>query len=469
MANIVFLQKQTEELLGPMYLSAMLKSHGHHCEIYVEPLEKSCIVEKALSSPNSPDIIAFSCLSTDFHWALRKAEMVKKASDVLTLLGGTQITLNPEAAIRNPHVDVLCRGEGEHPILELAEAVDAKGDFSHIPNLWVKNSKAILRNDLRDLIEDLDGLPFPDRSLYRKYPRFDTYACRPIHIGRGCPFNCSYCHNEAKRHIFSGKGTYVRCRSVDNVIDEIEHLKNTCQPRVLHFVDDSFGSDRRWTADFLEKLREQKGRKPILYANTRADLVNETLCQAFTRYGSHLFRIRIALECADPHVRQSLLNKKLSNKDLYRCADLFHRHKIPFVTYNMVGLPGEGPEKDLDTLKMNIQIKPTSALCFVFQPFLGTQLAEHVINKGYASREEIEESGKGDYQGYYDSRSLLHQPGIRQSENIHRIFSLAVCCPCLYPLLSRATAFEKLSFLFDRLYGLFRRAFLWRRKRTDGF
>jgi len=469
MAKVTFLQKQKEELLGPMYLSAMLKAGGHQCDILVEPFENDCIVQKALSQNPPPDLIAFSCLSTDYYWALRKAAVIKNRSEIRVLLGGTQITLNPEIVINNPQIDLICLGEGEFPILELAEALDQGEDFSTIPNLWVKTNNSVRRNELRNLVDRLDLLPFPDRRLYRKYRFFERYARRPLQIGRGCPFNCSYCHNEAKKILFAGKGRYVRSRSVENVLAEIDHLQEECSPHVLHFVDDSFGANQEWLTAFLPQLADRVPSRPVLYANTRADLVNDALCRALSDYGRDRIRLRFAVECADEAFRQRILNKKIRDSDLLQAADLLHRYRIPFVTYNMVGLPGETPEMALNTLELNLRLKPTSAICFVFQPFAGTRLAEYAVENEYVSREAIERNGEDDFTAFFHSRSILRQDGIRQIENIHRVFGFVVWFPFLFRVIKTLTKYEAFAIPFDYAYRVFSRIFRLKRKLNDKF
>ena len=68
MAKVLFLQQTHEEWLGVMYLSAMLKARGHQCDILVEPLEKEELAAATLRE--KPDILAISCLTSDYHWAI---------------------------------------------------------------------------------------------------------------------------------------------------------------------------------------------------------------------------------------------------------------------------------------------------------------------------------------------------------------------------------------------------------------
>ncbi len=467
MAKIIFLQRPVEEWLGVMYISSMLKSHCHDCDILVEPLEKNDIVENALSK--SPDIIAFSCLTTDFHWSLQKAKEIKEKSNVLVIMGGTHITLNAEETIANPEVDAICVGEGEFPMKELADAIGRNQDYRGIKNLWFRIDGEIVRNDVRNLIENLDSLPFPDRKLYTKYPVFKNRGKRPVHLGRGCPYDCTCCHNAKKKELFKNKGSYVRWRTKNNVLKEIDEIKNQCFVKVVHFIDDSFGVNRGWLKDFIRTLSSVEGEKTVLLANMRADMVTEDLCDVFDDYGVDRLRLRIAVECGDEGFRREVLHKEISNHRLKQASDILHKHQIDFITYNMLCLPGETLAMAFKTLEINLSFKPVLALCFVFQPFPGTQLAEYAMEKGFLTPESFKQIGSKNFEGYYDSRSPLRQKDIEKIENLHRLFSLVVKHPFLFPLAKRIVRLRKLNQLLTIIYKIYMRKILFQRKLRDKY
>jgi radical SAM superfamily enzyme YgiQ (UPF0313 family) len=63
-----------------------------------------------------------------------------------------------------------------------------------IPNLYIKHGTRIERNEPRPFMEDIDGLPFPDREMWA--PRLANPLSRPSRLaGRGCPYQCTYCCN----------------------------------------------------------------------------------------------------------------------------------------------------------------------------------------------------------------------------------------------------------------------------------
>lgn len=468
MTRVVFVQQTHEEWLGVMYLSAMLKHRGHQCEILVEPLEKGDFAAAVLAE--KPDILAVSCLTSDYHWAITLIDKIKREADPLVVLGGTHATLDPEECIAEGNVDIICRGEGEHPLSELADAVDAGEDFNGIPNLWVRTEEGIIRNEMRNLTEDLDSLPYPDRRLYTRYPFFRKRGKKSLLLGRGCPFACAHCHNSAKRDIFEGKGRYVRWRSRDNIMDEIDRVLESEFTTVLHFVDDSFGANKKWLVELIRLLLARPGRAVALQANMRADLVTEELCEVFHEYGPDKLRLRIAVETGSEDYRRRILKKDIKDEVLLRAADLLNRRGIDFVTYNMLCLPGETYAEALETLRFNCRLKPSLALCFVFQPFPGTELARVAVSDGYLPTEHLELLGGAEFGGFFHSRSPLVQPEIRQIENLHAVFGFVVALPVFFPV---AKVLCRLTFLAPVFRLFYRRAYLrwilWRRKRRDAY
>ena len=76
MARVIFVQRDAIEWLGVMYLSACLRRHGHESRIAVEAEEGGKLI--ATVSGFRPDVVAFSCLTNDYAWALARAAAVKR-------------------------------------------------------------------------------------------------------------------------------------------------------------------------------------------------------------------------------------------------------------------------------------------------------------------------------------------------------------------------------------------------------
>jgi len=258
---------------------------------------------------------------------------------------------------------------------------------------------------MRNLTNDLDSLPFPDHRLYTKYPFFRQRGKRSFALGRGCPFACAHCHNSAQREVFKDKGRYVRWRSRENILDEIDEILQSDSVTVLHFVDDSFGTNQGWLVELVRALQARGLRAVALQANMRADLVTDELCAALHEYGADKLRLRIAVETGNEDYRRRILKKNISDDVLIRAADMLNRYGIDFVTYNMLGLPGESYSEALETLRFNCRLQPALALCFVFQPFPGTELAKYAVSEGFLPAENLKRLGTTEFGGFFHSRS----------------------------------------------------------------
>ena len=162
----------------------------------------------------SPDIVAFSCSSSEFQEQLSMAQQVKKTlPDAKIIFGGIHPTIDPESVIRHQAVDIICLGEGEYPMLELCKALENGDDITGIKNLWIKNGDKIIRNNLRPYAENLDELGLDREGI----------IYWGIYSGRGCKGNCFFCNTPTIKKLGAG-GTYFRKRSIENVLDEVDEV-----------------------------------------------------------------------------------------------------------------------------------------------------------------------------------------------------------------------------------------------------
>ena len=97
--KIAFLQETSNQNIGVMGLSAVLKSKGHSCELFAEPFEKN-IFERVESY--RPEIAAFSVITGSHRWVLDAARKIKKIMpEVIVVLGGPHPTYFPEIINRH--------------------------------------------------------------------------------------------------------------------------------------------------------------------------------------------------------------------------------------------------------------------------------------------------------------------------------------------------------------------------------
>ena len=294
---------------------------------------------------------------------------------ILRSVGGPHVTLNPSETILKTF-DSFCIGEGEYPTLELVTALEHHTDYTHIKNLWIKKGKTIQKNPTRAFIQNLDDLPFPDRDMWRPWVDDNPGSRLSILLGRGCPFNCSYCCNHALRKI--APGIYVRVRSIPNIIKELRQLitqEKTLLP--IHLEIETIGVDQKWTiavAHAIARLLKQTKINATFSTNLRitpkADFTK--VFQAFKK--AHIQSVNIGLESGSERVRQTVLRRYYSNEDLYRTVKQAKKAGLNVNLFNIIGLPGETYADFLETVNVNKTCQPHAHMTSIFFPYPGTDL-----------------------------------------------------------------------------------------------
>src|SRR5688572_17593411 len=218
-------------------LSALLRAHGHEVSLaYDQSLfddknylfkagvarffdHKDVIVGQVVAS--KPDLIAFSVMTPTYQWALDMARRIKQWVDVPIIFGGIHPTTCIDKVILEDCVDIVCKGEGDYPLLDLCNAIEAGREDLTIKNLWFKKDGRVIQNEMRAAISKLDDLPAPDKALFAPHvPIHNSYLAV---TSRGCPFACHFCalsyYAEEAKLLGSKR---LRERSVPHVIAELK-------------------------------------------------------------------------------------------------------------------------------------------------------------------------------------------------------------------------------------------------------
>lgn len=376
--KVAFIQKKPDCSLGYMYIASALK-HEAECQVFIEAFEYDLLdaVEKY-----NPDILAFSAFTGDYKDLLLINQQIKKRRNILSLFGGPHPTYNPELILEDG-VDGICRGEGERAMLDLVKALKKGEDYYKINNFYFKNKNTeIIKNDLRDLNNDIDSYAFPDRNIYSKYfhiKDFKNNIIKRVISGRGCPFSCTYCFNHALRKIYANKGNYVRVRSVKNTIDELAAIKTEYDPVDFDFVDDIFGMEYNWLTEFSAEYK--KNINLPFSCLSHLNFINEEYVSFLKEAACKL--VSIGIETGSETFRIKILKRNYGNDQIYKATDILHKYGLCFYTFNILLLPGETLALALKTLKVNLRCRPFGSEVLLYQPFPGTDLASYAAHKGY--------------------------------------------------------------------------------------
>ena len=372
-------------------ISSVLKKNGH--KVSLLHLEKEMSKKKILTEVESlsPDLVAFSCTTNQYPYVELCSKWIKEMFKIPIICGGVHPTLSPEGVISDENIDMICIGEGEYPMLELANRLETGEDPTSIKNLWVKAEGKLYKNSLRPLIANLDELPFPDRDLFNYAAIIEKLSHKPNHpriaeimTGRGCPFNCTYCCNHALRRAYEDCGSYIRRRSVENVLDEIEYLTKRYKINRLYFDDDTFTMNPRWLEDFCDKY-SQRFSLPFS-CNAFPTTLNENLVYQLKNAGCE--RIAVGIESGNEWLRRTVLRREVTNEQIIETFKLVNKAGIQSYSFNIIGLPFETPEMVEDTIKLNSQLAVDVIQVSVFYPYPKTDLYEICRQNGWLSQNE---------------------------------------------------------------------------------
>lgn len=361
---------------GISYISAMLKREGHETSLVVLSRDTGALALEHVRS-FEPALVCFTSVYSEFAFLAREAARIKReCPQVFLIAGGTHVTLDPDSCL-DTAFDAVCVGEGEYPVLELVGQLEEGRSPTGIPNLYIRRPDGIEKNPPRPFIEDLDSLPFPDREMWK--PWLAWPKSRPsVLVGRGCPFQCTYCCNHALR--LQADGKYVRVRSPENIAAELRTLKEEWPEMGSVYLEvETMGFKVDWALELCRELERlnTEFETPIAFGSNLRVTPNcdyDELFAAFKR--SNFDLVNIGLESGSERVRRDVLKRNYSNDDIIRAVATARKHGLMVGLYNLIGIPGETRADFWETVRVNRACRPDWYLLSVFFPYPGTELYE---------------------------------------------------------------------------------------------
>jgi hypothetical protein len=225
-----------------------------------------------------------------------------------------------------------------------------------IEDAWHDRLKPVY-DHLKDL-PSIAGVPYPimsKESIERNHGQWSSFD-----LGRGCPFQCSFCT------IINVQGRKSRFRTADDL--EAIVRENLAQDIKAFFItDDNLARNKDWESFFdrLIKLREEEG----LAANLTIQV--DTLCHRIPNFidkahRAGVTRAFVGLENINP---DNLLaaNKRQNKITEYRHLFLqFHERGISTLAGYILGFPGDTKESILRDIEIIKRELPVDILEFFF-------------------------------------------------------------------------------------------------------
>lgn len=277
-------------------------------------------------------------------------------------VGNIEPSINPEYFLDQVSgVDSVIIGEGEITIRELCTRIIENRTLEGCKGIYYKKGDKIICNQLRELIADLDSLPFPTRHYSN-----DDMTVRHIIGSRGCLGNCSFCVDNAIYKKQPGKKN--RIRSITNIVDEIEWLVKNKKTNFIDLYDSTFCSISNGENAGYERLSEfyselNKRKIWVLFTiNLRAEQITEEtvkILKLLKRVG--LSTVFIGVESGNVEDLK-LYNKIATIEDNIEAIRLLRRNDIN-IRYGFINF---NPYSTLDRLVKNVKFLKDSQIDITF-------------------------------------------------------------------------------------------------------
>jgi anaerobic magnesium-protoporphyrin IX monomethyl ester cyclase len=276
-----------------------------------------------------PDLIGVSLVSLEYG---RSYDLIGRIKEyyphAAIIVGGAHVSALKESVLQEcSDIDFGIVGEAERALVALCRGERAQ---EGIPGLLYRRNGAVVSGPERELITDLDTVPFP------RYVHFDLrkYIQEiPLITSRGCPYKCIFCPH-------SLMSTKFRARSAEHVVDEIEHWYARGVKQLV-VDDDNFSLVKPRVYDICDEI-ERRGLKGLFIrcANgLRADKVDRELLARLKEIGVR--EVGFGADGGNNRVLQDIVHKGETIETIERAIQDAIDVGLQVRLFVIVGHPGE--------------------------------------------------------------------------------------------------------------------------------
>lgn len=331
----------------------------------------------------NPDVLMLEVPTVSFPLVMEIIREVKEAVECKIVLAGSHVTaLTREVMKEYAFIDYCLLGEYELTFKELMEHLERESPnkkLRTIKGLAFLDRGRIIINERRELLKELDNLPFPDREdLPINYYHDFEIAGKPsaqMLTSRGCPSNCIFC---VERQVLWASPLY-RKRSPAKIVDEMTLLKERYGAKQVYFDDETMTINRSHVKSICEEIVGRGLDIPwtcmgdITLDYTTLKLMVKAGCVG-VKFGVETVNTRTLSE-----ISKTFLNLDKAKQFVKWCKELNLWSHATF----MIGLPGDTKKDVLKTLEFALELDTDSAQFSIATPFPGTPFFDMVKENGW--------------------------------------------------------------------------------------
>ena len=334
------------------------------------------IIADDLLSKN-PDIIGIGV----YIWNVDKsAELISvlksKKPELVIIVGGPEVSYEPEFFLKSMQIDFVISGEGEFVLGELLSAIENK--LSHnIEIESVSSPNKISRTVAKVDLEKLANLPSPymlnedagDRNNRLIY--FET--------SRGCPYQCGYC--------LSSLESGVRYFPMQYILQNIKYfIENNAKQ--IKFLDRTFNLNKNHTKAIFDFLIEQYRPGLSFQFEIYADLLNDDIIDYLNKYlPPNYFRFEIGIQSTYEPTNQAVNRKQNFELLTNNIRKIMAGGKIDLHLDLIAGLPYETFERFKKSFNDVFSLQAKEVQLGFLKMLRGTSLRHNAKLYGYKYKE----------------------------------------------------------------------------------
>ncbi len=384
------------------------------------PGEDDYRVLAELLAERRPKIVGISMRSFALDMAKDITRTVRSSCDAVVVWGGAHPTLLPEECIE--HADVVCIGEGEGPIKDMARAIKHSEPISGIDNLWAKTADGeVVKNPLRPLIQDLDSLPFPSLDAQNKFfiEKGRLYKRDPylhpkqsinysVIASRGCPYQCSFCSNNVFRGVYTGLGKYYRTRSPANIIAELRRATEHLNIRHVSFQEENFSTQRDWYEELFDLYKKEIKVPFTVELHPRS--ANPEFAKSMKDAGGSA--VTMGIQSGSERTRQEVLHRPGPNAKILQAVREFHSQGISLWLDFIMNNPFETSEDLEETMELILSLpRPYNLKLYSLCYLPRTELASRALKEGVIKKNMLDQYSK---LGFTEMMAFYHNSPDRE-------------------------------------------------------
>jgi len=210
--------------------------HDTQVNVYRDVFEH---LVKPVIEKEQPDVIGISIvLQQQLFSSMTFCALIKQHfPHIHVTIGGNTVTRLRDVLPQSPlfqYFDSAVAYEGETAFVQLVSAVGAKRSLADVPNTMYKDETGV-HTSPASYAEDMATLPPPDFDGLPLEKYFVPTKVLPYLATRGCYWGrCEFCdHGE-------GYTAGYRTKKIQEIIDEIRHLRDKYGAKHFHFTDESY-------------------------------------------------------------------------------------------------------------------------------------------------------------------------------------------------------------------------------------